>query len=83
MPFLLLAILFLIVAVAYASVGFGGGSTYNALLVLGGTDYRAIPMIALSCNILVVSGGVYHFWAQGHFQWRQLVPFIVLSVPMA
>ncbi len=57
MSIILLAALFLFVALAYATVGFGGGSTYNALLVLSGTDYRVIPAIALSCNILVVSGG--------------------------
>jgi len=79
----LLAILFLATAFAYAAVGFGGGSTYNALLVLSGMDYRVIPAIALSCNILVVAGGVYHYHAQGHLAWRQLLPYVVLSVPMA
>jgi len=78
-----LAALFLLTALAYASVGFGGGSTYNALLVLTGADYRAIPAIALTCNILVVCGGVYHQRSQGHFQWRALLPFVLLSVPMA
>lgn len=64
-------------------VGFGGGSTYNALLVLADTDYRLIPSIALSCNILVVTGGVYWFWREGHFNIREILPFIALSVPMA
>lgn len=79
----ILAALFLLTAFAYAAVGFGGGSTYNALLVLGGADYREIPAIALTCNILVVSGGVYHFRATGQLRWRELLPFVVLSVPMA
>jgi len=57
MPFLLVAA-FLVTAVLYASVGFGGGSTYSALLVLNGTDYRILPAIALVCNIIVVSGGI-------------------------
>ena len=82
-PLLILAILFLVVAVAYSAVGFGGGSTYNALLILSGMDYRLVPAIALSCNILVVSGGVYHYWRAGHLSARQLLPFIVISVPMA
>jgi len=34
-----LALLFLATAILYAIVGFGGGSTYTALLVLVGTDY--------------------------------------------
>jgi len=78
-----LTILFLVVALAYSAVGFGGGSSYNALLVLSGTDYRAIPAIALTCNILVVSGGVYHLYKGGHLEFGRLLPFAVFSVPMA
>ena len=83
MPLLILAGLFLLVAAAYSSVGFGGGSTYNALLILSGMDYRLVPSIALSCNILVVMGGVFHYSRAGHLSVRKLVPFIVLSIPMA
>lgn len=83
MPILLLAGLFFITAIAYSSVGFGGGSTYNALLVLSATDYRLIPAIALTCNILVVTGGVIHHLRAGHMSWTTLLPYIVLSVPMA
>jgi uncharacterized membrane protein YfcA len=64
-------------------VGFGGGSTYNALLVLADVDYRLIPTIALICNILVVSGGVFWFWRKGHFKIREILPYVALSVPMA
>ena len=83
MPLLILAGLFVLAAMAYASVGFGGGSTYNALLILSGMDYRLVPAIALSCNILVVSGGVYHYSRAGFLSVGHLLPFIVLSVPMA
>lgn len=83
MPLLIIAGLFLLTAMAYASVGFGGGSTYNALLVLSGADYRLIPAIALSCNILVVTGGVVHHLRAGHLSVTKLLPYIVLSVPMA
>jgi len=79
----ILAVLFLLVAVAYSAVGFGGGSSYNALLVLSGADYRAIPAIALTCNILVVSGGVYHFYKAGYLEPGRLLPFAVFSVPLA
>ena len=78
----LLTLAFFATALAYSMVGFGGGSTYNALLVLADTDYRLIPSIALSCNILVVSGGVYWFWRGQHFNLREILPFIALSVPM-
>jgi uncharacterized membrane protein YfcA len=83
MPLLILTGLFLLVAAAYSSVGFGGGSTYNALLILSGMDYRLVPSIALTCNILVVSGGVYHYSRAGSLSVRKLLPFIVLSIPMA
>ncbi len=83
MPLIVLAGLFFLVAVAYASVGFGGGSTYNALLMLSGTDYRLVPAIALTCNILVVSGGIYHHFRAGALNTNKLIPFILFSVPMA
>lgn len=83
MPTLILAGLFFLTAIAYASVGFGGGSTYNALLVLTGVDYQLIPAIALSCNIIVVMGGVFHQVRAGHLTFTVLLPYIVLSVPMA
>jgi uncharacterized membrane protein YfcA len=83
MPLLILTALFLLAAVAYSSVGFGGGSSYNALLILSGMDYRLVPAIALSCNILVVTGGVYHYARAGVLSIKQLMPFVVLSLPMA
>jgi len=74
---LLLALFFLITAALYASVGFGGGSTYNALLVLSGIDYRVLPTIALLCNIIVVTGGVVAFARAGHLHARALSPFLL------
>lgn len=78
-----LAPLFFVTALLYAAVGFGGGSTYNALLVLSGADYRTIPIIALGCNILVVSVGSWRFSRSGHVDWRRIWPLFVFSVPMA
>lgn len=82
MPYLL-AILFFGVAILYASVGFGGGSTYNALLIGFGTDYRLVPLLALSCNIAVVSGNVIRYQKAGYLQLRPLLPALLLSIPMA
>ena len=78
-----LALLFFVTALLYAAVGFGGGSTYNALLVLAGTDYRAVPVVALACNILVVAVGSWRFAAGGHVDWRRIWPLFALSVPLA
>jgi uncharacterized membrane protein YfcA len=78
-----LALLFLLTAVLYAAVGFGGGSTYNALLVLADTDYRVLPSVALLCNLIVVAGGVWHYRRSGDLSFSFAVPFVALSVPMA
>lgn len=80
---LLLVFLFFVTALLYASVGFGGGSTYNALLVLNGTDYRVLPAIALACNIIVVAGGVWRFGAAGHIRLGRIAPWIAASIPLA
>ena len=63
--------------------GFGGGSTYNALLVLAEVDYRAIPILALCCNIIVVTVGSWRFARAGHIDWRRIWPLVILSVPLA
>ena len=82
MPLYFIA-LFFVVAALYAAVGFGGGSTYNALLVLNGTDYRILPAIALACNIVVVSGGVWRFSREKLLDSKALLPFLLASVPAA
>jgi len=78
-----LPILFFLTAILYASVGFGGGSTYTALLVLAETDYRLIPIVSLVCNILVVSGSCWRYRRAGLLPLRRLAPAMLVSVPMA
>ena len=48
---MLLAILFLVTATLYSSVGFGGGSTYLALLLIWNVPYFIFPVIALSAMV--------------------------------
>ena len=74
---------FLLTAILYAAVGFGGGSTYNALLILANTDYTLIPIVALSCNILVVSGNSIKFYRHGLIPWRFTIYAILISMPFA
>jgi uncharacterized membrane protein YfcA len=78
-----LSILFALTAALYASVGFGGGSTYIALLALAVIDYRALPIIALLCNIIVVIGGTIRFQSRGLIDWQRITPILLLSVPAA
>ncbi len=68
-------------ALLYATVGFGGGSAYNALLVLADVDFRLIPIIALSCNIFVALGSCFRYQLNGLVPWRFSIPLIVASVP--
>ena len=79
----LLAILFLVTAILYSSVGFGGGSTYLALLLIWGIPYFIFPVIALSCNILVVSGNCFNYIRAGNLNLRLLIPYLIGSIPMA
>ena len=75
--------LFALVALIYASVGFGGGSTYTALLGLWGVSYKLVPVIALLCNIIVVTGGTFRFVRAGLVRWPQVVPLLMVSAPLA
>ncbi|MEZ5903380.1 MAG: sulfite exporter TauE/SafE family protein [Alphaproteobacteria bacterium] len=78
-----LTISFFITAILYAAVGFGGGSTYNALLVVAAIDYKILPVIALICNLIVVSGGSCRFFCAGHVHFKKILPWVVTSVPAA
>ena len=79
----LLSILFLVTAILYSSVGFGGGSTYLALLLIWGIPYFIFPVIALSCNIIVVSGNCFNYIRAGNLNFKLLIPYLVGSIPMA
>ena len=74
---------FLITAFLYASVGFGGGSTYNALLILYNVDYLLIPKIALTCNLIVVIGGTIRYQLNNLIPWKKVLALIIFSAPFA
>ena len=79
----LLAILFLFTAILYSSVGFGGGSTYLALLLIWEIPYFIFPVIALSCNIIVVSGNCFNYIRAGNLNLKLLIPYLIGSIPLA
>ena len=80
---IILSILFFITAILYSSVGFGGGSTYLALLLIWDIPYFIFPVLALICNIIVVSGNSITYVKAGKHNLKLLIPFIVGSVPFA
>ncbi|QYJ05875.1 sulfite exporter TauE/SafE family protein [Qipengyuania flava] len=78
-----LFVAFLVTALLYASVGFGGGSTYTALLALAEVDYRILPLLALSCNIVVVAGSTVRFGRAGVTPWEGALVLTGVAAPAA
>lgn len=78
-----LCIIFFFIALVYSSAGFGGGSSYLALMALWGVGFQLMKSTALLCNIVVVLGGVYHFWKNGHLPMKKALQLSLVSVPLA
>lgn len=83
MSIYIIAILFLLVAALYASVGFGGGSSYIVILLLVGLAIEEARLIALICNIIVVFGACFNYQRAQLIQWRKVLPIVLLSIPFA
>jgi len=80
---IILSIFFFITAILYSSVGFGGGSTYLALMLIWDIPYYIFPVIALFCNIIVVSGNSINYVRSGNLSFNLLIPYLIGSVPFA
>lgn len=76
-------IFFFTIAFIYASVGFGGGSSYLAILALYNLPFKEMRIIALLCNIIVVIGGTIVFMKNKQVNWRKILPLVLISVPLA
>ena len=74
---------FLVIAFVYASVGFGGGSSYLAILAVYALPFKEIRLIALLCNIIVVTGGTIIFIKNKQTDWKKIIPVAIVSVPLA
>jgi len=79
----LLAGLFFAAAVLYASVGHAGASAYLAAMALVGVAPETMRPTALALNVFVATIVVVRFSRAGHLPWRQLVPLVIGSIPMA
>lgn len=79
----LTVLLFFLIAVFYSMMGFGGGSSYLAVLILTGYSHMEIPPIALVCNLIVSATAFRQFFKAGHFEFKKVLPFAALSIPMA
>ena len=78
---IILSIFFLITSILYSSVGFGGGSTYLALMLIWEIPFYILPILALCCNIIVVSGNSINYVRSGNLNLNLLVPYLIGSIP--
>ena len=83
MSILLIALCFFIIAILYSTAGFGGGSSYIAILLLANLSFEDVRWIALVCNIVVVSTSCWYFYKADILKPKKLLPLIALSIPMA
>ncbi|MSP06241.1 MAG: sulfite exporter TauE/SafE family protein [Candidatus Fonsibacter sp.] len=79
----MLSIIFFLVAAIYASVGFAGGTSYLALLTIYDVEYLLVPIIALTCNIIVASGNCFNYVRAGNLDIKFLTPYLLGSIPLA
>lgn len=79
----LLSITFFLIALCYSSAGFGGGSSYLAILWLAGMSMTTLRPTALLCNIIVVLGGTFLFQKAKFIDFKKATPLIIFSIPMA
>jgi uncharacterized protein len=78
-----LTLAFFFVAALYSSVGFGGGSTYLALLSLFSKEAALIKPLGLACNLLVTGGNLTVFLKQGIYSLFKFWPFLLISLPFS
>ena len=80
---IILTIFFFITAILYSSIGFGGGSTYLALMLIWDIPFYIFPIIALICNIIVVTGNSINFLRIKSIKLNLILPYLIGSVPFA
>lgn len=78
-----LIFLFFFIALVYSSAGFGGGSSYLAIMALLGLPMMTLRPVALLCNLVVVSGNLIIFWKNGQLRWQQSAPLVLAGIPLA
>lgn len=77
-----IAPLFFGISFIYSSVGFGGGSSYIAILVLLGISLFVVPPVAQILNIIVAGMAMISFAKAKHLSLKFTLPFLS-SIPFA
>lgn len=73
----------LLVAMIYSSAGYGGGSSYLAIMAMINLPYKTYPILALLCNLIVVSGSSIKYIKNKLINWKKVLPWIIPSIPFA
>ncbi|MFO8043410.1 MAG: sulfite exporter TauE/SafE family protein [Alkalispirochaeta sp.] len=83
-PFpLVLTLAFFVTAVLYSTAGFGGGSTYSAILLGVRVPAPIVPLISLPANIVVSGTGFLRALRRDLVPVRLLFSILIVSVPAA
>lgn len=77
----MLILFFFLIALLYSSVGFGGGSSYTAVLALAGEGSESIRATSLACNVLVVFIGALASARAQNVPWRWVGLLLLSSIP--
>ncbi|MCB0739179.1 MAG: sulfite exporter TauE/SafE family protein [Bacteroidetes bacterium] len=79
----LIAPIFFGIAFLYAMAGFGGGSSYLAIMSLFGVDFNLMRLAAYFCNISVVSGNLINYIKEQLLPFKLAFPLVAISIPAA
>jgi uncharacterized membrane protein YfcA len=80
---IILAVLILVAALLYSSVGHAGASGYLAAMALMGVSPAVMKPTALTLNILVAVIATAKYYRVGAFSWHLFWPFALASIPFA
>jgi uncharacterized protein len=72
-----------LVAILYSCVGHAGASGYVAVLTLAGWPASAIKPSSLILNLGVATVGVVQFGRAKWIPWKEVLPYVALSIPLA
>jgi uncharacterized membrane protein YfcA len=79
---LVLVPLFFAISFVYSSVGFGGGSSYTAILIIAGISIFSVPPISLVLNVIVSCMAFLSYIKAQYFSPKLSLPFLS-SIPFA
>ena len=76
---LILAPIFFAISFVYSSVGFAGGSSYIAILVLAGVSLYTVPPISLALNIIAASMAFINYSRARYFFTKIFTSISILT----